>query len=500
MVIGDLMLDQSIVGGVTRFTPDAPVPVVRIGEKTCTLGGAANLASKLAAFQMNVFLIGAIGDDQDGAVLRKFLDEQGVRFLPVVYAGNTIVKTVVSGVSSGGERQKLMRLDYEPAAGAIQESSIINRIEEIVQSVDAVVISDYLKGVCSLGVCQMAIAAARAQEIPVIVDPKGADWYRYKGATCVKPNFEELATALGVSEPLERTLEAAIAAGHTLMSRHELGSILISRDASGLLYLGPTETINLPAEAQQVVDVVGAGDAVVAAFTASRVSGLPIDESVQIANLAGALAVERRGAAPISSQELELRFRGAHDSKTIVAGALPSLMGSLRAAGKKVVFTNGCFDMIHRGHIHHLREARLAGDVLIVGLNSDESVTRVKGQGRPILGIEDRLSVLTSLPFVDYVVVFEEDTPLEILKVILPDLLVKGANTEQIIGEAFARAVLRLPMLSDRPDRKTAHGLRVAVSRVLASEERPAEFHAQDEGHAVPTTKDGLVVKQRGVD
>jgi D-beta-D-heptose 7-phosphate kinase/D-beta-D-heptose 1-phosphate adenosyltransferase len=467
VVIGDVMLDRHIEGAVARITPDAPIPVVRIQAEETRAGGAANVASKLAGFGMQVTVVAGLGRDAHGQLLEDILLKAGVRSAFAYHSTPTTTKLVISGISSGGEKQKLLRVDYEEPFS--QEADLRSLCAEVVDGADAVVISDYLKGVCSPAVCQYIITQASKKDIPVVVDPKGDNWDKYQGATFIKPNFEELSVVWG--QPIPRDEDSLVSVARALLAKYHINAMLLSLDKDGLLLVSKKHHTRVAAATTKVVDVSCAGDAVVAAFTSALVSGRPVSECTVLGNLAGSLAVERKGSNPISAAELEYRFIGDPTSKIVARESIEVLLRTVRDSGKKVVFTNGCFDLLHRGHIHHLKEARDYGDVLIVGLNSDASVTRIKGAGRPVMAIEDRLSILSSLHFVDYLVVFEDDSPSALIAQIRPEVLVKGANTEAVVGEEYAQQVVKLPVLGDYSSRKIIEALALQeVERIQLKE------------------------------
>jgi D-beta-D-heptose 7-phosphate kinase / D-beta-D-heptose 1-phosphate adenosyltransferase len=458
LVVGDVMLDLQVDGLVSRITPDAPVPVVRIKSELARPGGAANVAAKLGAFGIEVTLVSAIGRDDRGRQLVSLLRPLGVNVVRASSFYPTITKMSIFGLSSGGERQKILRLDYEEFGDSSEKT--INEVINLVEGKDLIIISDYQKGFCSVELCRAVILEANRRDIPVFVDSKDSDWYKFKNATLIKPNLTEFFNVL--KEDPTDDLSFLEAKAFSLIDKFSLKGVLLSRDKQGLnLYKSPElfkneeeKVINVAATTKNVVDVSCAGDSVLAAFSAAYISGFPLKQCVELGNTAGALAVERQGAEPISLGELELRYSNQSlVSKTVPKDSLNNLINGLKKCGKRLVFTNGCFDTLHRGHIHHLREAKELGDVLIVGLNSDDSVRRIKGEGRPITNLEDRLSILSALSFVDYLIVFSEDTPINLIKSIKPNILVKGANTLEILGEEYAEKTVILPLLDDHSSR-----------------------------------------------
>lgn len=454
LVAGDVMLDVVIAGRVSRITPDAPVPVVKVDTRAERPGGAANVAAKIAAFGVDCDLLGVTGNDNDADTLRALLASMNVRSLFLPESPVTTTKTVISGISAGGEMQKVTRIDIEETSleGAFDQG-LLGLLSECLQRYTAVVISDYGKGVCSDALCSFLISESKKIGIPVIVDSKNPDWSRFNGASLIKPNVMELCTA--VNMPFTRDYKKLHRAANDLMRAHDIASILLSMDADGCVLLSPDGTAQrfLPATLH-AVDVIGAGDAMVAAIAASLIQGASLSECARMGNIAGALAVEREGSSPITHLELSLRASGLYNQAVIPQQDVSQVVAYLRSQNKRIVFTNGCFDIIHRGHMHHLREARELGDVLIVAINSDDSVRRIKGEHRPLLPLEDRLAILSGLECVDYVVVFDKDSPVEVLKEVLPDILVKGANTDTVVGQEYALRVEILPLLDDTSSRR----------------------------------------------
>lgn len=431
LVVGDVMLDRYWAGSTERVSPEAPVPIVHIGEGHERPGGAANVAANLSSIGVSSIIIGLIGKDLEGERLGELL--QGLRIEDALIRcedGATITKLRVLS-----RHQQLLRLDFEKKFEASASTKLAKRFQDTLEKVDAVIASDYGKG--ALTQLPELIHMAHAKGIPILVDPKGSDFSRYRNATVVTPNRAEFETIVGscvdnatLIERGER-LRHDLALNALLITRGEEGMTLISEDS------GP---MHLPAQAREVADVTGAGDTVIALIAAGLVSQLSMSDACALANLAAGIVVGKVGAASVTPAELKwaahLRGRGAIDEDTLL-----SLVAAARDNHERVVMTNGCFDLIHAGHVQYLSEARALGDRLIVAVNDDASVSRLKGNGRPIMPLEERMAVLAALADVDWVVPFSEDTPARLIARVSPDILVKGGDysVSEIAG---AREVL----------------------------------------------------------
>ncbi len=444
LVVGDLMVDCHVRGEVARISPEAPVPVVRVTGRSWTPGGAANVAANLADLGVAVEVAGFTGADEGRARLLELLGARGIGSAALVAAAGqtTTVKTRIIG-----GHQQMLRIDDEragaPAAG--DQQALLAAIDgAFARAPAAVVISDYAKGVCGAATCSAVIAAARARGIPVLVDPKGADFAKYAGATTITPNTGELAVATGVPAGDH---EGLVRAGQALRARLGIPFLTFTRGEHGISLVEPDAVHHVPAAAREVFDVSGAGDtviAVLAACIAARGTGTTPTalDAVRLANLAAGVVVAKVGTVPIHRDELlALLATGpglAHLGKVLARTDAAERCRQWRAAGDKVVFTNGCFDVLHAGHVSLLEQARAAGDRLVVGLNSDASVRGLKGPGRPVNSGGDRSQVLAALAAVDAVVEFGEATPLELILALRPDVLVKGADyrVDQVVGGA----------------------------------------------------------------
>jgi D-beta-D-heptose 7-phosphate kinase/D-beta-D-heptose 1-phosphate adenosyltransferase len=458
LVVGDVMLDRYFWGDVERISPEAPVPVVNVLEKTEVIGGAGNAAFNLAGLGCPTVLIGVRGNDARGRRLEKILEDNSVEGrLLVDSARPTITKTRV--ITQG---QQLIRLDEERPENlsSALAGELLGLVEDALPSCKALLLSDYGKGVLQTpGFAEALIKLSQGRGLPVLVDPKGYDWKRYQNATCVTPNAKELEAVAG-SKPLSAEADLTSAA-QSILKRYQFKWLLVTRGALGMYLVGQEESpLVIPGIAREVYDVSGAGDTVVATVAAGVGSGLPFPDAARLSNLAAGIVVGKLGTQPISLAELKtaILMRGLDDSQ-IVASKLSTLdairlmVQTWRANGERIVFTNGCFDLLHPGHIHLLNRARALGDRLVVGLNSDRSVRRLKGANRPILSEEDRAALLGALTCVDAIVLFNEDTPLNLIETLKPDILAKGADYQnaEVIGrevvEAYGGEVALVPVL-----------------------------------------------------
>ena len=446
LVVGDLMLDCYYWGEVSRISPEAPVPIVKVNEKTYTLGGSGNVAANLAGLGCRVSLVGLVGEDQAADKLHRLLADQGVNDHGIRIATRaTITKTrIMAG------KQQVVRLDEED--GRPIDEAIAGRVkaavDEQLKEARAVVLSDYGKGMFhDEAFVQAIINACKAASIPVFIDPKGADWQRYVGATCVTPNTAELALVAGRRIDAEDTL---VAIASELRGRLSLDRLLVTRGPRGMALFGDgLDPLMIAARSREVFDVSGAGDTVIATLAACVAAGLPFGEAAGVANVAAGIVVGKVGTQPVHWEELERDLaesrQTASDSalwKVADTQEATARISRWRQAEQRIVFTNGCFDLLHPGHVSLLHQARQFGDRLIVGLNSDASIKRLKGDDRPILPGQDRAAILSALEDVDMVVFFEEDTPLNLIEQLRPDILVKGADyrIEEVVGRETVEA------------------------------------------------------------
>ncbi len=435
LVIGDIMLDRYIHGEVERISPEAPVPVIRHAQRYERAGGAANVAMNLAGLGCKTFLAGFWGSDSEQGELAAIMERAGIDTVGVVSSSlPTISKTQIVG-----RMQQLLRLDIEsrdhpPAAEA---QRLLERATELVGKVHAVILSDYAKGALSEALCAAVICAARTAGIPILADPKTPDFSKYTGATTVCPNLGELSLATGVSA---HTTEAILAAGQALVAEHDLQFLTVTMSEKGISVLRRESRHHSPARAREVFDVSGAGDTVIATLAASLAGGLQIEKAVELANLAAGVVVGKVGTVPIAQHELIALLTPSSGlsagEKILDLERIQKRVAEWRASGETIVFTNGCFDLLHVGHITLLEDCRRFGTKLVLGLNADSSVCRLKGPTRPIVGERERARVMAALAAVDAVVLFEEDTPLELIRALRPNVLVKGGDysVETVVG------------------------------------------------------------------
>lgn len=437
LVIGDLMLDRYLWGEVERISPEAPVPVVLLKNETECAGGAANVAANLAGLNIATRLVGFIGDDGNGIHLKRAITELGVDAGGLVKAERhpTIAKTRILG-----GHQQMMRLDQEDRAqySAADMQNLLSAVtRQLAERPAVVVLSDYAKGVLTPQLCRAVISAARKLNIPVLVDPKGRDYTKYRGATALTPNKREAAEACGVSL---HDNDALLTAAARMREDLALDFLALTRGEEGVSLIEQGHSLHIPATAKQVFDVSGAGDTVISTLAAGLIAGLERKEALHLANLAAGVVVGKVGTAPIKQAELlhELTVEDSTQQadKVCELDALLARVASWRGAGQKIVFTNGCFDLLHAGHVTYLEGARKLGDRLIIGLNTDRSVSALKGPSRPVIHEADRARVLAALESVDAVVLFDEDTPLDLIRAIKPDVLAKGSDytEDQVVG------------------------------------------------------------------
>ena len=431
LVVGDLMLDRYWHGDTHEISPEAPVPVIKVREIEERPGGAANVALNIASLGAGTALVGFVGIDPAAVSLRARLETAGVNCAFIALpAFPTITKLRVIS-----RNQQLLRADFEspPEPGG---DLILAEAEAHLAAADMVVLSDYDKGV--LDDPQPLIAAARKRGKPVLVDPKFKEFGRYAGAMLIKPNLRELEAAIGRWRSEAEMYEKC----QQLLGRHQFEALLVTRGEQGMTLMRRGEKeVHLPARSREVFDVTGAGDTAIAVLAASLAAGEPLLDAVALANIAGGMVVTHAGTAAITSAELR---REVADDAEIGRGVLSEsqLLLAVEAArfkGERIVFTNGCFDLLHAGHVDYLAEAAGLGDRLIVALNDDESVTRLKGAGRPINQLERRQIVIAGLESVDWVTSFADDTPERLLELIRPEVLVKGGDysVDQVVGGAF---------------------------------------------------------------
>jgi D-beta-D-heptose 7-phosphate kinase/D-beta-D-heptose 1-phosphate adenosyltransferase len=461
LVIGDLMADHYLWGKAERISPEAPVQILDVERETEVPGGAGNVVANLLAMGGQVEVLSVIGHDEAGQKVTAMLTALGASCQQLVLEPGR--RTSRKSRLMGGHQQ-VLRFDSETKADITPSSteSLLAKAEALIADADIVVLSDYGKGVLTNTVCQGIISLANGVGKKVLVDPKGTDYSKYKGAYTVTPNKKEAALATGLS--LKTPVDLAQAA-HKLKSDLGLGLATITLSEDGIGYLDAADVWHqVPTKVKDVYDVTGAGDTVLAAFALCIANQWPPDRTCRFANLAAAVVVGKVGSATATlaeidamASELEPTLPGQHAIRT--AEELRPVLAQLQSQGKRVVFTNGCFDILHLGHVQLLQAARSYGDVLVVGLNADESVSRLKGPSRPINPAFDRAYLLSSLACVDYAVVFDEDTPYELIGALRPDVLVKGADytPDKVVGADLVPEVRLVPLVNGKSTTNIIH-------------------------------------------
>lgn len=455
LVLGDLMLDRYVSGDVDRLSPEAPIPVLAARADEDRLGGGGNVAANLRAMDADVDVVGVVGDDGPGQRLRALLEEIGAETSGLVVDADrpTTEKTrLLTGM------HQLLRVDWERSTdcGPEEVEGLIAAVRARAGAAGALVLSDYGKGVLSGEVLAAAIEAARAAGVPTLVDPKGEDYSRYRGATLITPNRKEAERALGRRLA---SLEDVQRAAQDLIEVADLEAAVITLGPEGMYHRSRSGASGrVPTFARAVFDVTGAGDTAISHLALGLAAGLALPDAVHLANLAAGIVVGRRGAAVVTRSELlaELAQHAPGHGNVLTHEALDQVLADWRARECRIVFTNGCFDIVHAGHVSYLRHARSKGDVLLVGINDDDSVRRMKGPARPINPLADRAAVLAALEMVDAVIPFSEDTPAELIQRVTPDVLVKGEDwaDKGVVGrewvESHGGQVYLAPTLPER--------------------------------------------------
>ncbi len=435
LVIGDVMLDRYLIGDVSRISPEAPVPVVLLRNQHDRAGGAANVAANLALLGIKTHIIGCIGNDGEGTILLDLIAKTGIDHGGMIHSSQrpTVAKTrILSG------HQQMMRLDQESNAtfSTDENAQLLTAIRNQLALKPAIVIlSDYAKGVLGSEICQQVIAQCNAQNIPVLVDPKGHDYSKYRHATALTPNKKEAAEACATTTHDAELIEKAA----KIKDQLDLQFFVVTRGDEGISLIDDHAHL-LPATAKQVFDVSGAGDTVIATLAAGLMHGLSPLESLQLANIAAGVVVGKVGTVPITHDDLVEALTSEQSSeqahKVSDLAHLLQKVETWRRNKQKIVFTNGCFDLLHAGHVTYLEAAKKRGDKLILGLNTDRSVSALKGPTRPVVNENDRARVLAALESVDAVILFDEDTPLNLINAIRPDVIAKGSDytADQVVG------------------------------------------------------------------
>jgi D-beta-D-heptose 7-phosphate kinase/D-beta-D-heptose 1-phosphate adenosyltransferase len=456
LVIGDVMIDQYLIGRCERISPEAPVQIVNVTESRRILGGAGNVVANIGALNGRPSILTVTGDDAVAAEVRDLLGASwvGPSRICAETGRRTPEKTRLLAA-----HQQVVRFDLEsctPISAGTERQFL--RFLETHSDFKALVLSDYGKGVLTPRICETSIAWAAKHGIPAVVDPKGSDYGKYAGATMITPNRKEASEAAGI--PITDR-ESLLRAGNALRERLRVEHCLVTMGEDGMALFSADGFHPLPTQAREVFDVTGAGDTVVSTLAVACALGLPVMQACELANVAAGIKVGKLGTATVSLSELRSVATTADRAldlgdKVKSTDELVSLLDARRARGARVVFTNGCFDILHRGHVEFLAKAAGLGDILVVGLNSDASVRRLKGSGRPIHEEDDRARILAALSSVDYVTLFEDDTPLRLVARVQPDVLVKGGDydPETIVGADLVRGrggtVVVLPLVPSR--------------------------------------------------
>jgi D-beta-D-heptose 7-phosphate kinase/D-beta-D-heptose 1-phosphate adenosyltransferase len=437
LVVGDVMIDHYLWGKCERISPEAPVQVVEIDKEENLMGGAGNVLNNLLSLGASVGLCSVIGDDEGADWIDRRLDEKGVRKVALIRdrERKTTKKSRIIAL-----HQQIVRVDKESKEdiSAASQTAILDALKAELAQYDLLLLSDYKKGVLTKKLTREIILLAKEMGVSVFVDPKGSDYSKYQGATLITPNKKEAAIATNIEITSDARLKEA---GEMLKRSLDLAYAFITLSEEGMAIFGE-EMVKIPTVAREVFDVTGAGDTVLASLGFAYASGLSIEEAAHFANEAAAVAVSKVGSATVTLEEIA----AYHDSIHLPTSAdkictIEALTRRLEKMDKKVVFTNGCFDILHAGHVKYLQEAKSFGDILVLGLNADSSVKRLKGENRPINNQHDRAAVLAGLSAVDFIVIFQEETPYELIKAIVPDVLVKGGDYEgkEVVGSDIAK-------------------------------------------------------------
>lgn len=429
LVLGDVMLDRYWFGATNRISPEAPVPVVKVQDIEERAGGAANVAMNIASLNVPVALHGLIGQDDAGNALDKLLNSHNIQNHCVALTTHpTITKLRILS-----RHQQLLRLDFEEGFHNVESRDLLNKLAQNIQDYGALILSDYGKG--TLESVQEMIQIARKANVPVLIDPKGTDFERYRGATLLTPNMSEFEAVVGHC----KDDDDIVAKGLKMIADFNLTALLVTRSEKGMTLIRPNQApYHLPTQAKEVYDVTGAGDTVISVLATAIADGRPFEEACYLANAAAGVVVGKLGTSTVSPVELEnaIHQRATTGFGIVSEAELKAIVEEAKKRGEKIVMTNGCFDILHPGHVSYLENARKLGDRLIVAVNTDDSVKRLKGEARPINELDARMAVLAGLSSVDWVVAFNEDTPQRLIGEILPNLLVKGGDykPEEIAG------------------------------------------------------------------
>lgn len=459
LVIGDFMIDEYLIGTVERVNPEAPVLILNVKEETYGLGGAGNVVRNLLSLGVNVYASTVIGDDVDVTIMKDLINKNKLSLDGIFEEKNrkTTRKTRLLA-----KHQHLIRYDRESVhkINSRNEARIVNYVKELIDDIDAVILEDYGKGVLTDNVIENTIEICRKHNKICLIDPNRNNWDSYSYATIITPNKKEASDALGYSLTDEASIERG---GFELMERYNLPYVLITRSDEGMsLFIKKVgKKIDINTKTPEVFDSAGAGDTVIASLTFGLINGLSFEDSAAFSNISAGIVVSKSGVATVSLDEVikSLYYESKlylKERKNKDLAGISRICEELRKNKQKIVFTNGCFDILHSGHIRYLEKAVELGNILIIGVNSDASVKRLKGNSRPINTLEDRIEILSSLDFVDYVVAFEEDTPYTLIEHIKPDIIVKGGDykANEVVGkdivERYGGKVIILPYIEGK--------------------------------------------------
>jgi len=456
LVIGDLMIDKYLWGECNRVSPEAPVQVINVKRETKVLGGAGNVAKNLVSLGSKVEVLSVIGGCEISNELRKLFKEINLSTEYLIEQKNRVTSKKTRIISA---QQQVIRYDIESDEDINKDSEekLIDFFRSIVKNFELVILSDYGKGVLTSSVVQEIIEISNSLGIKVIVDPKGSDYSKYTSAYLLTPNKKEASEATGINISDEKSLKSSLA---YLKESCKLNTSLITLSEGGIAIFD-SQFRSHPTVAKEVFDVTGAGDTVIAAIGYALATKQDIDSAVVLANLAAGVVVGKIGSATASFEEIisyeSMLHHSSSEENIIPLKMFIKILNDLRKSKNKIVFTNGCFDILHVGHVKYLEKAKKLGDILIVGINSDSSVSRLKGEMRPINSLEDRSHIIASLKSVDYVIPFEEDTPIELIKAIVPDILVKGADykNKNVVGEEIAKELVLIDFVEGRSTSNT---------------------------------------------
>jgi len=433
LVIGDVMLDKYIFGEVARISPEAPVPILEKKSESYRMGGAANVAANLAGLGIKTYLCGVVGGDHNAELLKNLLKNKSVNYQGLIKSkAITTTKTRIIG-----GQQQIVRIDEEDACPQLSSSDIKKIIDLISRKPSIIILSDYAKGLLNPNLTQKIIKLANKLNIQVLVDPKGNDIEKYAGATILTPNKKEALELTSGNIESDALLDKRL---KLLCTKYKLQYIAMTQGSQGIKLIGPQKSCVIPAtELKQVFDVSGAGDTVIATLAAGLIGKMTVHDALELANIAAGIAITKVGTVPVEAHEIVREIEIEHSqqiNKIIKPDQLESYLSSLRSAGLKIGFTNGCFDILHAGHVSYLEQAKRKVDHLILGLNSDSSVKKLKGAGRPLVNQDDRARVLCSLESIDTIVIFNENTPIKLIQIIKPDILMKGSDyqTHEVVG------------------------------------------------------------------